>query len=502
MQSDHLEVLPNTIIRTETALSRFPFHRLSKRGDIAIEINQTDATGVVKTRWEVTHNSKFGQPGPLAYKFDTLIVNRRIEEAGKPVPKLLKLGSLKALAEELGLGGDTSAIKRAIRQNASAFISAKVTYTATDRTERTVEADFTRYSVVFTGEKLPDGTRADAVYLLLNDIYMQVLNTAQTRPLDYDYLKELAPAPQRFYEILSYQIFAALKNNHAHAKLIYSEYCTYSTQTRYFDWEHARKQMYKVYVPHLKSGYISKVEFQEQRNDRGALDWLMLFTPGSKAKAEHSAAQGKSRTPRQSKPATALPKSESPPTKREATPEPDPLATQLIGFRIGEQTAQELVRDYRKSVELQLTALPHRNLNKIRDLASWLVVAIKENHELPQAVTKALAKEDESKEAKARRGEAEARNREEADRKAAYYDYLRKKASQVERKKPVDYQSFLRDAAAQRAALENDSSHKGQAKKIYLRLFDDEESHLERFRDFFHEPAFESWQKSNGKTKG
>ncbi len=56
---------------------------------------------------------------------------------------------------------------------------------------------------------------------------MQVLNTAQTRPLDYDDLKELAPAPQRFYEILSYQMFAALKYNHPHAKLAYSDYCTY-----------------------------------------------------------------------------------------------------------------------------------------------------------------------------------------------------------------------------------------------------------------------------------
>ena len=50
-----------------------------------------------------------------------------------------------------------------------------------------------RYSVVFTGEKLPDGRKADAVYIVLNDIYMQVLNGAMTRPLDYDYLKACPP---------------------------------------------------------------------------------------------------------------------------------------------------------------------------------------------------------------------------------------------------------------------------------------------------------------------
>ena len=74
-----------------------------------------------------------------------------------------------------------------------------------------MEAGFTRYNVIFTGEKLPDGRKADGVYIILNDVFIQVINGAMTRPLDYDYLKSLAPAPQRFYELLSYQMYAALK---------------------------------------------------------------------------------------------------------------------------------------------------------------------------------------------------------------------------------------------------------------------------------------------------
>ncbi|MBA2707041.1 MAG: hypothetical protein H0U59_04460, partial [Gemmatimonadaceae bacterium] len=100
---------------------------------------------------------------------------------------------LREIAQELGLGGNTNLLKKALRQNAFAGITAKVSYKAIDKTERTLEADFTRYSVIFTGEKLPNGLKADAVYLILNDIYLEVLNSATRRPLDYNYLRDLSP---------------------------------------------------------------------------------------------------------------------------------------------------------------------------------------------------------------------------------------------------------------------------------------------------------------------
>ena len=205
---------PLNPIRIETALSRYPVHRLAKHGTIAINIRERNETGEVSIRWEVTHNSKYGQPGPLAYKLDTLVINRRIEEARWPVPRILRLGSLREIIVELGFSNhDTEKVKKALHQNAFAGITAKIRYRQTDGTERTLEAAFTRYNVVFTGEELPDGRKADAVYIILSDIYMQVINGATTRPLDYDYLKGLPPAPQRFYELLSYQIYAALKHD-------------------------------------------------------------------------------------------------------------------------------------------------------------------------------------------------------------------------------------------------------------------------------------------------
>ncbi len=197
------------IIRAETVLSRFPIHRLSKSGHVSIEIKTLKPNGELKARWEIKN-----PPNPLAYKVDTLIINRRIEEAGKPVPKLVRLGSLHDICKELEVseGKNREHIKNALHQNASAYIKAKFTYKTTDGTERTIEIGDTRYAVIFTGEKLPNGNKADATYIMLHDIYRDILNSAPTRPLDYDYLKELTPAAQRFYELISYQMFAALKN--------------------------------------------------------------------------------------------------------------------------------------------------------------------------------------------------------------------------------------------------------------------------------------------------
>ncbi len=497
------QLLPLNTIRTESALSRFPVHRLSNAGSVNIEIRESNDEGELKTKWKVSYNSEYGQPGALAYKVDTLAVNRKFDEIGRPLPTLIRLESVAAIAKELG--SNRVEIKKALYQNAFAAITAKMSYKGKDGTEKTIEAGFTRYSIIFTGETLPDGRKADAVYLLLNEIYREILNTAQTRPLDYDYLKELSPGAQRLYELLSFQIFGALANARPRAKLLYSYYCTRAPQTRYFDYDHVKKQMYKLHQPHKKSGYISAVEFKETTDSEGRADWEMLYTPGRKAKAEFRAFNEPGRTlgKKRKQPEQLALKATTEPELQpamshvapNAAPEDEPLITKLISLHIAEPTARELVRDYRKSVELQLRALPYRNLNKIKDLAAWLVVAIKESHQLPDTITQAQAKEEEVKKAQAKKEAQEARQRDEEARRAAYFDYLRARAGKAENEQPEAYRAFLENSAAKRTELEADPAHKGTAKKIHLRLFDDEQSHLERFRDYFNEPNLEEWQK-------
>jgi hypothetical protein len=417
-EQENTELLPLNTIRAETVLSRFPIHRLAKRGEISIEIKEALPTGEIKTKWEVDYPKKLGQPGPCAFKVDTLIVNRRIDEAGRPVPKVIKLGSLHDICRELGLseGKSKNDVRRALRQNAGAFITARRSYRGVDGTEFTAEISVTRYGVVFTGERFPDGRRADAVYILLHDSYRDVLNSAPTRPLDYDYLKELSPGAQRFYELLSYQIFAALRNDRPRAKMLYSYYCTHAPQTRYDVYERVKKQMYKVHAPHKQSGYISEVEFRETTDGEGQPDWEMLYTPGRKARAEFRALARRSartidvtptRSLRQEHP--RLPPAREPQPAEETTPEHEGLVEKLKGFKVSEAKARELVNAKPESVRLQLMAIPYLPEGQGRkNFAGRLIKAIENDYELPQALVDAIEKERREKSSAERAAKAKA----------------------------------------------------------------------------------------------
>jgi hypothetical protein len=286
------------IIRTATALTRYPIHRLAKRGTASIEVRRKDEGGTYTLRWDVSHNSKYGQPGPLAYKLDTLVINRKIEEAGYPTPSILRLGSLREICRELGLseGENTDHIKNALYQNAGTFITAKLRYKAKDKSAQNFEFGAARYGVVFTGEELPDGRKADAVYVVFHLLYRDLLNKAETRPLDYNYLKSLkSPVAQRFYELLSFQIYGALESKRPRrAKYLYSEFCQEAPQTRYLQFKRMHRQMKEIHAPHIKGGYIMEpVEFVPTTDAEGQPDWEMLYTPGPRARAEHKAANQK-----------------------------------------------------------------------------------------------------------------------------------------------------------------------------------------------------------------
>ena len=385
---------PKEIIRTETALSRFPVHRLSKKGSISISIKVAKPNGELRTQWKVSYNSEYGQPSPLAYKLDTLIINRKIEEQGKPLPKLIRLGSLTEIAQQTGTGEkNTNAVKRALLQNAFAAIRAKFSYKAKSGNEAFAEIADTRYGVIFTGEKLPSGEKADAVYIALHDIYREILNNAIDRPLDFDYMKGLTPGAQRFYELLSYQMYAALKNRTS-AKMLYSEFCMYAPQARYADWEHVKKQMYKLHRPHLAAQYIEKIQFEKIIGEGGEPDWLMIYIPGARAKGQHVAFERKPVPRIKHSERSATQPSFLPEEKPELFPEPvltfapeeEQLVSKLIQFGVAEAKARSLVKTHREAAEAQVAAFPYRGEGKPKkNAAGWLIAAVEGNYTLPVA---------------------------------------------------------------------------------------------------------------------
>lgn len=272
----------------ESVLAKLPLHTLSTQGQMQVRIEKRDEGGEVSLLWQVSPSQEFGEPRHLAYRLDTLVINRRIDEAG-PSPKVLRLGSLRSVCRELGLtesGHNFNDIKQALAQNAGATIKAKIFYRDREGKQRKLEAVFSRYSVIFAGDTLPDGTEADGVYVVINDIYQGFLNHVPLRPLDFNYLRQLTPSACRFYEVVSFRICAALKQGWPKVSMLYSEYCEATGQRRLSTGTEVSKQMYKLHKPHLESGYLAKVEFEKTRNAEPP-DWNLWYTPGPRARDEY-----------------------------------------------------------------------------------------------------------------------------------------------------------------------------------------------------------------------
>jgi hypothetical protein len=265
-------------------------------------------------------------------------------------------------------------------------------------------------------------------------MFMRVINGAMTRPLNYDYLKSLPPAPQRFYEILSYQMYATIKHDRARAKLTYSDFCAHAPQTRHVKWDSVRSQMNKVHRPHLQSGYILDVDYQDTVDSDGQPDWIMLYKPGPKAKAEFRAFTKRGGP-------TVL---EVEPFEPLALPDvmlTSELERELVQHGVSDAIAVELARDHdeakiRQQLEILEWRLSGKKADKIEDPAAWLVSAIRSpnGHAAPKGfITKAQREEQEAaRQAKAKQADEERRRkkeeaaREKAEQQTAdaYYESL------------------------------------------------------------------------------
>jgi hypothetical protein len=281
--------------RTETIFSRMPLHVLSKSGKRPqINIERRTPEGRIEEKWKVSYNEEYGPARQLAYDIHTLIIERAIEEAfeearrtDQPLPRMIPIDHLRDIENKLGLvEGNTNKIKRALFQNAGILITALKKYRGNDGSEYVLEGVFTPYGVFLLGQKMPNGSRADKTYVNLNDAYFEAWSRGATRPLDYNYKAQLPPIPRRFYELVSYSMYGAIKHNHPTARYRYSEFCKGAPQLRYDTFDQVKKQMYKIHKPHIDGQYIMKVKYEETTDEHGAKDWWMVYTPGPRAYAE------------------------------------------------------------------------------------------------------------------------------------------------------------------------------------------------------------------------
>jgi hypothetical protein len=201
-------------------------------------------------------------------------------------------------------------------------------------------------------------------------------------------------------------MYAALKYDRLRAKLTYSDFCAHAPQTRHVEWERVRSQMNKLHRPHRESGYIAKIDFQQATDAQGLPDWIMLYQPGPKARAEFK----------------TFTKRGGPTVLEIALEEPTPLLLEtaetelereLIRRGVTAAVAQELVREH---AEEKITAqmerldwLAEKKPQKIDDPAAYLVGAIRNDYAPPKGFVSKAERErrQQAKDAKERAAVAE-----------------------------------------------------------------------------------------------
>lgn len=90
-------------------------------------------------------------------------------------------------------------------------------------------------------------------------------------------------------------------------------------------------------------------------------------------------------------------------------PESARLLSRLKSLGVSDKKAVELIRGKRGVVERQLSALPYRSLEKGRkNPAGWIVAAVENDYELPEAYRAAVESELQAKKSEAERARREA----------------------------------------------------------------------------------------------
>lgn len=449
-QDQTAEIIP---IRTEAVLCQYPIHKLSKsKKPVQIEITEKNERGKGQVVWKVSPNAEYGHPGELAYKIDTLVIYRVIDELYPDIPEVIKIAdSLRQLGELIGKKktGNIADIKNALYQNASAFITARLEFTGKDRTRRRFEFGSTRYDIVFIGERLPNGETADAIYIVPHPIYRDLLRHAKRRPLDYEYLKKLAPTALRWYELVSFQIFAALNLGNPRARYLYSDLCKRADLDRFFTWDRAKKQLYKIHRPHVESGYISKVEAEQTTDKQGRPDWIIWYTPGPKAKREYREFNERPRLADSSPKPLARPrlvaanKVSGEKSAPERAPEDSSLIEKLMSFGVDKSRAARLVENDRAECALWANAWAHQNQNGMENPPAVLISFIeKKRRPLPKGYRDAVEYEQRRKEREQQQVRQMAEELHFQYFAPVFRSHLQQELLEIERARPDAYKAF------------------------------------------------------------
>ena len=391
-------ISPSNILRSEFNFLKYPFFDISskskKKDQIEIKIYEETDKGIIEILWKVSRHINSDIPSSFARRIHKKIVEEILNNIKKPVPRLIRVGSLRQICIKMGIaisGKNTKEIKKALKDIASAKIETKRSFRLKEKNngeKKFFEGLFNLYDgVFFSGEKLPDGKEAETVYILLSDYYVQNFNNNFVVPLDYNYYQSIkGDLASRMYEILSLSFYPALERKELYIQKNYSELCDYFPFTRQDKKWKAKKQLRSAHNQHLSSGFLKSDP--EWQNIGKKDDWLIRYYIGPKAESwYYSIKNGK-------RPLDIIEQSED--IKRIEDRTNETLLNKLLSLKIPQKKAEYLIKNY-DNIENWLDAL---NLIKPKNSAGFLVKALEEKWELPEELRKKKTGKDRKKKEK------------------------------------------------------------------------------------------------------
>lgn len=278
-------------IDSEVNLLKYPFFALS-RGEIkgrietVYEEEEISPEGKSQKYWQVTSNAKYGYPGPFDRKVFRAIESI-ISELPKPIENPIHF-SLYDLCKRIGIGNsgeNKQGIKEAIERIVATTVKAKGTFYSKDEGKIVADKSFHLYeSVVFYGQEMPDGKKAESNYLYLNPFYLKSINAFYVKPLDYLYLRSLkSPIAERLYELLGVKFFGKPENQPV--RYLYSTICELLPIRRQPYLSLARKNLNDAFKELTRTNFFAK-EPEWQETDRKD-DWYIFFYEGERARQEN-----------------------------------------------------------------------------------------------------------------------------------------------------------------------------------------------------------------------
>ena len=371
------------IINSEVNLLVFPFFALNRKNlnkKLETEYREVVKRGDQKIEivWNVSANPKYGYPGPFdreVHKSIEQIISEILKEEGKiknPIP--FSIYDLCNRIEITTGGKNYHRVKEALEKIQMTGIKSEKAFYHKGKKEW-ISSVFSLYDgVIFRGRQLEDGSITEINLLYLSDIYLQSLNSFNTKSIDYTYWRSLeSKIASRLYEILGVKFYGVWNKKECFLRYKYSTLCQLLPLTPYRYISQAKRQLNLGNDELKDTGFISDYEWRENGNK----DWLIRYWPGERAKEEIRRAETKSINGR-TEGYLPGPKEEVKKYSKEQTI----LINQLVKINVSKVTAENLIRS--NNQELINKWIEAVNYSKADDKAAYIVKAIRENWQVPE----------------------------------------------------------------------------------------------------------------------